>query len=50
MEILNIHAGLDIHGPKIGVPSLDIHEPTIDTGIDIKKPKLDIPGNGLDIH
>ena len=50
MEILNIDAGLDIHGPKIGVPSLDIHEPTIDAGIDIKKPKLDIPGNGLDIH
>ena len=30
--------------------SLDIHGPKIDVGIDIKKPKLDIPGIGLDIH
>ena len=32
------------------MPTLDNHEPKIDAGIDIKKPKLDIPGIGLDIH
>jgi len=29
--------------PIVGVPSLDIHGTTIDSGIDIKKPKIHIP-------
>ena len=52
MNILNIDAGLDIHGPKIGVQSLDIHRATIDAeielpGVDIHGPKFDA---GIDIH
>ena len=39
-----------IHGPKIGVSSLDIHGQKIDAEIDIKKPKIYIPGILLDIH
>ena len=36
--------------PKVGAPSLDIHWTTIASGIDIKKPKIDIPYIGLDIY
>jgi len=45
-----IGVGLDIHGPKIGGPSLDIHGPKIrlpNVDIDIIAPKI---GGGLDIH
>ena len=45
--------GIDIQGPKIGgeigLPGVDVHGP-IDVGIDINKPKIDIPGVGVDIQ
>ena len=41
-----------MHGPKIGVPSLDIHGPKIDAGIGL--PDVDIHGSkinaGIDIY
>ena len=44
---------LNIQGPKIGgevgLPGVDVHGP-IDVGIDINKPKIDVPGVGIDIQ
>ena len=56
MHNTKINVGLDIHRPRIGVPSLDIHRLIIEEGIDIHGPKIDIDIHGpkidagLDIH
>ena len=46
--------GVDIKGPKIegevGLPGIDIKGPKIEAGIDIQKPKVDVPGVEVDIQ
>jgi len=46
--------GVDIKGPKIegaaGLPAIDIKGPKIEAGIDIEKPKVDVPGVEVDIQ
>lgn len=39
-----------IDRPKVFFPSLDIHWKTIASGIEIKKPKIEIPDIKLDIY
>ena len=46
----SIDVGIDLKGPKIGIPEIDIKGPKIgEPGIDIKGPKIGGPGIGLNI-
>ena len=44
--------GLDIHGPKIGLPNVDvdINAPKIGGGLDLHGPKIGVPSVDVDIN